>query len=348
MKLWRNIVFYLPSRLFGGISCVRNWLFDKGIIAAQQFEVPVICIGNITVGGTGKTPHTEYLIRLFADRNVAVLSRGYKRKTSGFVLADTHSAPHDIGDEPYQIHRKFPGITVAVDEKRAHGIEQMLRLPTPPDIVLLDDAFQHRYVKPAFAIVLVDFNRPTDHDTYLPLGRLRESQRGLRRADCVIVTKCPNGYTPDETTWRKRLQLTDRQRLFFTKITYDTPQPLAEEHTTNFDRNANLLAVTGIATPQNLHRHLAQSANSLTTLVFADHHDFTPRDIEKMAEKFRHMTAPKAIVVTEKDRARLQTLPFLPDELRHNMFSIGIRVAFIADEDRFAAQFDRPTKKADI
>ena len=160
MNLWRKIGFYLPSRLFGCVACVRNWLFDRGYIAARQFSVPVVCIGNITVGGTGKTPHTEYLIRLFSDRRVAVLSRGYKRKTAGFIVADAHTTAHDIGDEPLQMHLKFPEITVAVDEKRAHGIEQLLRLPNPPDIVLLDDAFQHRYVRPSFVVVLVDFNRP--------------------------------------------------------------------------------------------------------------------------------------------------------------------------------------------
>ncbi len=340
MNLWRNIGLYLPSRLFGGVACARNWLFDHGFLAVRQFDIPVVCIGNITVGGTGKTPHTEYLIRLFADRRVAVLSRGYKRKTSGFVVADAHTTAHDIGDEPFQMHLKFPDITVAVDEKRAHGIDQLLRLPNPPDIVLLDDAFQHRYVQPSFAIVLVDFNRPTDCDTYLPLGRLRESQHGLRRANCIVVTKCPDDYTPDEDAWRKRLQLTDNQQIFFTKIAYDAPQPLAEGSTLDLHRRPNLLAVTGIAAPQSLYKHLAPLTDQLETLAFADHHDFTPRDIDKMAAKFAQMAEPKAIVVTEKDRARLQNLPHLTNELRRHIFSIGIRVAFLADEAKFVAQFD--------
>lgn len=341
MNLLRNIVLYLPSRLFGGVACLRNRLFDKGIIASRQFAVPVVCIGNITVGGTGKTPHTEYLIRMFADRRVAVLSRGYKRKTSGFVLADTHTTARDIGDEPFQMHLKFPEITVAVDEKRVHGIERLLRLPSPPDIVLLDDAFQHRHVRPSFAIVLVDYNRPTDRDTYLPLGRLRESQRGLRRANCIVITKCPDGYRPDENAWRKRLEMADSQQIFFTRIAYNAPQPFVEGQTIDLNDKPNLLAVTGIAAPQSLHRHLAPLAGRLETLVFADHHDFTPRDIGKIAEKFAQMAEPKAIVVTEKDRARLQGLSFLTGELRRRMFSIGIRVEFIADEDKFAAQFGK-------
>lgn len=347
MNLWRKIGLYLPSQLFGGVVCVRNWLFDRGYIAARQFPVPVVCIGNITVGGTGKTPHTEYLIRLFADRRVAVLSRGYKRKTAGFIVADAHTTAHDIGDEPLQMHLKFPEITVAVDEKRAHGIDQLLQLPNPPDIVLLDDAFQHRYVRPSFAVVLVDFNRPTDRDTYLPLGRLRESQSGLRRANCIVVTKCPADYQPDEMAWRKRLQLADNQSIFFTKITYDAPQPLVEGCTLDKRRKPNLLAVTGIAAPQSLYQHLAPLANSLETLAFADHHDFSPHDIDKVAEKFAQMAEPKAIVITEKDRARLQQLRLL-DDLRRHIFSIGIRVAFLADEAQFIAQFDNlKRQKAD-
>jgi len=347
MNFWRKIGFYLPSRLFGGVACVRNWLFDRGYIAARQFSVPVVCIGNITVGGTGKTPHTEYLIRLFSDRRVAVLSRGYKRKTTGFIVADAHATAHDIGDEPLQMHLKFPEITVAVDEKRAHGIDQLLLLPNPPDIVLLDDAFQHRYVRPGFAVVLVDFSRPIDRDTYLPLGRLRESQSGLRRANCIVVTKCPADYQPDETAWRKRLQLADNQSIFFTKIAYDAPQPLVEGCTLDLRRKPNLLAVTGIAAPQSLYKHLAPLSNGLETLAFADHHDFSPRDIDKVAEKFAQMAEPKAIVITEKDRARLQQLS-LPDDLRRHIFSIGIRVAFLADEAQFVAQFDNlKRQKAD-
>ena len=337
MLLVNKILLYLPSRLFGGVACVRNWLFDSGLLQQRQFTVPTICVGNITVGGTGKTPHTEYLVRQFSDRRVAVLSRGYRRKTKGFVLADEHSSAAEIGDEPLQMHQKFPKIIVAVDEKRAHGIEKLMQLPAPPDIILLDDAFQHRHVKPSFSVVLVDFNRPTDCDTFLPLGRLRESQSGLRRADAVVVTKCPADYQPAENEWRRRLQLADNQEIFFTKIDYDEPQALTAGAEFSFSEKSNLLVVTGIAAPQTLYAHLATMAGAMAKLAFADHHDFSQRDIDKISAEFAKLPEPKAIIITEKDRARLQNGALLPEALRQRTFSIGIRVKFLEKEELFVS-----------
>ena len=194
--------YFAPlSFLYGMGVRLRNKLFDWEIIESKQYSVPIICIGNLSVCGTGKTPHTEYLIELLSTKyKIAVLSRGYKRKTSGFVLADATSTSNDIGDEPYQIKTKYPNIRVAVDSKRRRGIDKLLALPVAerPDVILLDDAFQHRYVAPSLSIILTDYSRLLYEDCLLPVGRLREPMSGLERCDIVLVTKCPDGIKPIE------------------------------------------------------------------------------------------------------------------------------------------------------
>ncbi len=184
---------YPVSWLYGAVVIIRNKLFDWGLFRSKSFDVPVICVGNLSVGGTGKTPHTEYLIKLLHDKyQVAVLSRGYKRRTQGYVLATPQSTARTIGDEPYQMYTKFPSVTLAVDENRCHGIEKLLALKKPAvDVVLLDDAFQHRYVKPGLSILLTDYHRLFCDDALLPAGRLREPVSGKNRAQIIIVTKCP-------------------------------------------------------------------------------------------------------------------------------------------------------------
>ena len=209
---------YPVSWIYGAVVTVRNKLFDWGFLRSKSFGVPVICIGNLSVGGTGKTPHTEYLIKLLRDNyHVAVLSRGYKRHSRGYVLATPQSTARSIGDEPYQMHTKFPSVTLAVDENRCHGIEQLLSIKEPSiEVVLLDDAFQHRYVKPGLSILLTDYHRLFCDDTLLPAGRLRESVNGKNRAQIVIVTKCPQDIKPiDYNIITKRLNLYPYQQLYF-------------------------------------------------------------------------------------------------------------------------------------
>lgn len=207
--------------LYGLGVRTRNMLFDLGVLPSRSFGLPVICIGNITVGGTGKTPHTEYLIRLLAKRKrVVVLSRGYKRKSHGFIIASDNATAEEIGDEPCQMKRKFPGIEVAVDADRCHGID-MLTAPertAKPDVILLDDAYQHRYVKAGLNILLMDFHRVTYKDRLLPAGRLREPHSGISRADIIIVTKCPKTITDKQIDdIATSLNLSDNQKLFFTR-----------------------------------------------------------------------------------------------------------------------------------
>ncbi|MGN0187751.1 MAG: tetraacyldisaccharide 4'-kinase [Paludibacteraceae bacterium] len=336
MNTLKKTALLLPAKVFGGIVCLRNKCFDYGLLRHKQFDVPVVCIGNITVGGTGKTPHTEYLIRQFADKRVAVLSRGYKRRTRGFIVADAQTTARDIGDEPFQMHCKFPDTLIAVDEKRVHGIEQLLQLPQPPDIILLDDAFQHRFVTPSFSIVLVDFNRPTDTDDYLPLGRLRESQHGLQRADCIIVSKCPADYIPNHAAWRTRLQLRDNQQLCFSTFDYEPPRAFTNGIAWPFDAivKPHMLVVTGIVSPQGLHDHLTPQAATITPMPFADHHNFSATDFEHIQREFDALPTPKAIIVTEKDAARLVDNRLLPHTLQPHIYTVGIHVRFLDDSLR--------------
>lgn len=340
---YKRLLLYLPSQLFGGIAWLRNKAFDYQLLATKQFDIPTICIGNISVGGTGKTPHTEYVIRLLsAEKRLAVLSRGYKRKTSGFVLADSSATAQTIGDEPFQMQHKFPALTVAVDEKRVHGIEQLLTLPVPPEVILLDDAFQHRHVTPSFSVVLVDYNRPIHSDTYLPLGRLRESVKGLNRAHCVIVTKCPTAAKLDETVWRKALQLSPNQLLFFSTFAYETPKPLFNGKPLIWEANRlqkpHVLVVTGIVSATGLYDYVTPFTETLHTLSFSDHHDFTKTDLETIRNAFDRLPEPKLIITTEKDAARLLHNPFVSDAIKSSLYTLGIQVEFLKNQ---GTEFDK-------
>ena len=250
---------YPLSWLYGIGVCLRNKLFDWGWLRSKSFDVPVICVGNLAVGGTGKTPHTEYLIKLLQKNgvNVATLSRGYKRKSRGYVLADDKSNVRQIGDEPYQIKNKFPNARVAVDENRCHGIEQLLKLGNPTvEAIILDDAFQHRHVKAGLNILLTDFHRLLCDDALLPAGRLREPSSGKNRAQMVIVTKCPDDIKPiDFNIIAKRLHLYPYQQLYFSRFRYGMLTPLFPEKTNSWEVLSSLtgdeqvLLVTGIASP---------------------------------------------------------------------------------------------------
>lgn len=247
---------YPVSWIYGMGVYLRNKLFDWGYYQSKSFDVPVVCVGNLAVGGTGKTPHTEYLIKLLQQTgaNVAMLSRGYKRKSKGYVLATEETDVKSIGDEPYQIKTKFPDIRVAVDENRCHGIEQLMKLDNPKvDVVLLDDAYQHRHVKAGLNILLTDFHRLFSDDTLLPAGRLREPEDGKNRAHIVIVTKCPEDIKPiDFNIITKRLKLYPYQQLYFSSFRYGALTPLfgkKRRTLTSLEKDEQVLLVTGIASP---------------------------------------------------------------------------------------------------
>ena len=330
------------SFLYGIGVNIRNQLFELNILKSRSFATPVISVGNITVGGTGKTPHVEYLIRLLSKEiKVAVLSRGYKRKTHGYVLADEQSTMRDIGDEPYQMKRKFPQIEVAVDTKRCRGIEHIINddATKDTDVILLDDAYQHRYVKPGINILLVDYHRLIIYDELLPSGRLREPVDSKKRADIVIITKCPDTLNPiDYRVLTKAMKLYAYQSLYFTSLKYGAPYPLFDSKAAVPDlRYTDVLLLTGIASPEHMIADMEPMVRSLTPLIFPDHHAFSHRDIEKINDAFDAIeNDSKAVITTEKDAARLRGIDGLSEDVKENIFVLPVEVRFMLDgEEQF-------------
>ena len=259
-----TILLYPFSLIYGLMVWIRNSLFDIQAIKSIEFPIPLISVGNITVGGTGKTPHIEYLVELLKDEfTLATLSRGYKRKTRDFILADSLSGISDIGDEPVQIKNKYPDIHVAVDRRRVNGVRELMRRIPELDVILLDDAYQHRHIKPGLSILLIDFNRPLSEDHLLPAGRLREQGYERRRANIILITKCPDRLKPIERRIIvKDLKLYPFQHLFFTKLIYGKPVPVFADINKRIPleemkaAKPHILMVTGIAGPRLFKKHL--------------------------------------------------------------------------------------------
>ncbi len=331
----------LPIAWLYGIGVrIRNWLFDTNILKSKSYDIPVISVGNITVGGTGKTPHTEYLIRLLEKRvKVAVLSRGYKRKSKGFVLATADTPMQNIGDEPFQMKEKFPNIYVAVDKDRRHGIEKLCDGQTAPGtgVVLLDDAFQHRYVKPGLNILLVDYHRLICDDKLLPAGRLREPQAGKDRANIVIVTKCPPDIKPmGFRVIKKNLKLFPYQALYFSTLKYGNLKALFGTDTLplgSLKHQGKLLLLTGIASPEQMKMDLEHHGADIVPLTFSDHHDFTPGDVKLINETYASL-AGSLIVTTEKDAARLKTLQGLSEKVKKALFVLPVEIEILRNQQK--------------
>lgn len=329
------------SCLYGMGVSFRNMLFDMGILKAHDFSIPVISVGNITVGGTGKTPHVEYLIRLLGQERVAVLSRGYKRKSRGFLKADATTTAREIGDEPFQMKQKFPLATVAVDKDRVHGIGMLTAQQQDIDAILLDDAYQHRYVKPGINILLIDYHRLAIYDKLLPAGRLREPFTAKKRADIVIVTKCPRQMKPMEfRVINKAMDLYPYQQLFFTTLEYGALQPVFRNEAHHGEEMAlsqlsehHLLLLTGIASPRQMMEDLQPYCANISHLSFPDHHNFSTRDIEQINSSFATLPSPKCIVTTEKDAARILTIQGLSQEVRENLYALPIHIRFMLDQE---------------
>ena len=326
------------SWVYGLVVKARNLMFDIGILKSRSFQVPVISVGNLTVGGTGKTPHVEYLIELLHKKfKVAVLSRGYKRKNSGYLVADEHTTVHDIGDEPFQMKQKFKDITVAVDKKRCHGIDQLTESDKHLDVILLDDAFQHRYVKPGVNILLVDYHRLIIYDKLLPAGRLREPLTGKNRADIVIVTKCPKDLKPMEyRVITKAMDLFPYQQLYFTTIEYKPLQAIFGNKQRSLDTlasNENVLLLSGIASPKQILHDLKPITQNVTSITFGDHHQFKQKDIERINQTFAKLPVPKLVITTEKDAVRLNAVNGLSDEVKNNIYVLPIEIQFMQEQE---------------
>ena len=329
------------SWLYGIGVGFRNQLFNIGLLKQHDYDIPIISVGNITVGGAGKTPHVEYLIRLLKDKvKVAVLSRGYKRKTHGYVLANDSSTVTDIGDEPYQMKQKYQDVHIAVDKKRVDGIAHITddAETNDTDVILLDDAFQHRYVKPGINILLVDYHRLIIYDKLLPAGRLREPQSGKNRADIVIITKCPKDLKPMEfRVLTKAMNLYPYQSLYFTTIEYKSLTPLFAKEKSAIEKEAledkHVMLITGIASPKQIIIDLKPHVKEMTTLAFSDHHQFKSKDIMKINETFNAIKGEKIIVTTEKDATRLEQLEGLSEEVKQNLYVLPIKVKFMINQE---------------
>ena len=321
--------------LYGTLLAIRHFFYDKGWKKPQEASVPTVCIGNITVGGTGKTPHTEMVLRRllksddWAYSNLAVLSRGYKRKSKGFQLVPRDGTALLYGDEPLQIAKKFPSVTVAVDKNRIRGCEQL----KDAHLIVLDDAFQYRKLRASLNIVLVDYNRPVHKDSLLPWGRLRDLKSRMKAADIVIVTKCP-AYLDDweRSQWVKYLRLTPEQKLFFTTFTYGAMEPVFPEGDARYTYSKRLVLFTGIANDAPLRSFLSDTYKIVRRIGFPDHHKYTRADIGTLSSAVKEFPTA-CLVTTEKDAQRIVDAKKVPDELRLRMFQIPVEASFLTPEE---------------
>lgn len=334
-----NILLRPMSFLYGMVVGLRNRLFEWKVLKEHTFDVPVVVVGNLAIGGTGKTPHTEYVVSMLKrEYRIAVLSRGYKRHTKGFIMADRRSTPNDIGDEPYQIYQKFGAeVRVAVCESRVEGIKQLLELDESINLIVLDDAFQHRYVKPSASIVLTEWNWPVYNDELLPLGRLREPMSGLMRADILVITKCPSQIRPmDVRLFYEHLNLYPYQKLYFSHYRYGSlvcvfPDEVRYMPDLNWlNPDDSILLVAGIANPRPLQRYLRSFKVNVKLVKFPDHHDFGRHDFESIQKAYAKLPGKnKYIITTEKDSVRIANNPYFPHALKQSTFYVPIEVEFL-------------------
>ncbi|MBO8482117.1 MAG: tetraacyldisaccharide 4'-kinase [Muribaculum sp.] len=323
---------------------IRHFLYDKGIIKTRTAETFTISVGNITVGGTGKTPHTEMLLRMLQDEmRTGVLSRGYKRKGKGFAFVATDSGATRFGDEPVQIKRKFPKTVVAVDKSRLHGIQMIeaMQADRRPQVIILDDAFQYRRLRPSVSILLIDWNRPLNRDRLLPFGRLRDLPSRLSAADIIIVTKCPPYITEQEAAdWTEEAGIKDcGKNIYFTSIEYSRPEPVFPEADQRYAYSPRLIMFSGIADDRPMRQYLSEDYEVLMSLRYPDHHRYSRSDIKDISSVSK--ANPTALVLTtEKDAQRIMERKDIPSELKNKLFYLPIKVNFLFDgqKDRFREQ----------
>ncbi|TDH29175.1 tetraacyldisaccharide 4'-kinase [Segetibacter sp. 3557_3] len=336
LKSFRILLFPF-SLIYGLIVITRNFLFNKQFFKSARFNMPVICVGNLSTGGTGKTPTVEYLLRLLrTDYKVATLSRGYKRKTRGYALAHESTTALEIGDEPMQFHYKFPEVAVAVGEERIVAIPQLLHDRPDTEVIILDDAFQHRSVQAGFNILLTDCSNLFTRDFFLPTGDLRDQRQSYKRAQVIIVTKCPPTLTEGEKkVIRDEIKPLKDQHIFFTSMEYETPYHVITREERRITHNDEVVLFCGIANPRPLKNHLGEQAKTYSELLFADHHIFTIDDLKEIEHKYRQIqSTDKFILTTEKDGVRLmkfqQQLTHLP------VYVLPVRHQFLFNEgERF-------------
>jgi len=330
-------MLWLSSQLYGLIIAARNKLYDLGILKSHTFRLPVICVGNITVGGTGKTPHVIWLAgKLSEIMSVAVLSRGYLRKSRGFRMVSPGDTTSAAGDEPLQMSQGLPGVTVFVDRDRAHGIREIMQSEPATQAVILDDGFQHRAVKAGLNILLTDWHRLMTRDRLLPLGRLRESLKEMRRAEIIIVTKAPHNISAEEMAMiSNELGAGPRRSIFFSTLVYDKPLSLMKSSEAFVTASTSVLLVTGIADPSPLLDYLSGITPKVRHLSFPDHHRYTENDIAVITRAYDLLEdEDKIIITTAKDAVRLKEITIIADHVREALHCLPVRVQFIADEEK--------------
>jgi tetraacyldisaccharide 4'-kinase len=343
MAQTRSFLFYPFSLLYGFITAVRNFLYNADVIKSKEFSTPVICVGNLSAGGTGKTPHTIYLIELLSrEFKVAFLSRGYKRKSKGFIIADPSSTVASIGDEPFQVAAKFPSLTVAVDSDRVHGVEEILKARPDTGVVILDDGFQHRSIRPGLSILLSEFSNLMINDHLLPYGNLREGRHNMYRADIILITKSPANISPiDRRLIVRDINKKPYQNLYFTAIDYKNPLPLFEHKAdakNPFEGDADekgIVLVTGIANPDPLAEYIGKVAGEVIHLRFSDHHNFTQNDLDTISDAFNSLNADrKYLITTEKDSVRLRDFTTFAESLKSVFYYVPIGISFLNDDSK--------------
>jgi tetraacyldisaccharide 4'-kinase len=304
-----RILLFPLTLLYGTVIVIRNFLYKSGILTRTKFDFPIICVGNISAGGTGKTPHIEWLIQqLQHEFKIAVLSRGYKRKTVGYVLSDAGSTPETIGDEPYQIKQKFPDIHLAVSENRVLGVPSLLGDCADTQVILMDDGFQHLPIQPGYSIILTDYNHLFYNDWLLPSGRLREFRSAYKRANCIVVSKCPTTLTDsDKQRIRSQIQPLPNQTVLFSSLAYDSLKPLSGIETT-IDSSMQVLAFSGIAHNTHFLAELKRQFKSVQAITLSDHSNYSAKELRDIAERFNNIqSASKIIITTEKDAVKLKS-----------------------------------------
>ena len=311
-----KVLLFPFALLYGLVISFRHFLFDVGLLPSKSYNLPVISVGNLTLGGTGKTPHTEYLVRLLKnDYRPAILSRGYMRKSKGFVLASESSTFEEIGDEPLQYRHKFGhDVYVAVDRNRCRGVNQLLNLETPPDIIILDDALQHRFIKPGLSLLLTDYRRLYTDDYLLPAGKLRDLKSSAKRADIIVVTKTERILSPIiRKIILEKIKPKPHQTVYFSYLKYRNPVSIPSLKVTQFARQYSVIILfTGVANPYPLKDFLRYRCRELVTIDFPDHHNYTKRDVQLILDTWNeHFAKKKLLVTTEKDAMRLINSPYL-------------------------------------
>ncbi len=351
LKSFRYLLFPF-SLIYGAVILLRNYLFDKKILKSASFNFPLICVGNLAVGGTGKTPMTEYLIEIFQDKyETATLSRGYKRKTKGFAIANAKTTALEIGDEPMQFHEKFPKITVAVGEERFEAIPQILHERPQTEVIILDDAFQHRSVKAGLNILLTEYKNLYSRDFMMPAGDLRDVRFSAKRADIIVVTKCKSSINEEEKcAIKNELNVLPHQHLFFSEILYAPPYHIFNRTVYKMSESSDLLLITGIANPKPMQTFLAEHVHSYDMLRYPDHHIFSSIDLKDILKHFDKIkSTDKIILTTEKDAVRLKK--FEKELADFPIYALPIRINILFNEEEsftnkvlnFVEQFDKMT-----